>query len=126
MSFFFLTEDTIVNLTLLELINGIGMLVEVDGVFARLMGLPVIRVEDGPFKKQTQTGSLGNGDLIGAVSLDNPLGITAAAHDHGSHGDHLADLVHHETLAMDLEAEPLGAVDDDGLFGHLEGLDVTF
>ena len=44
----------------------------------------------------------------------------------GDHGDHFADMVHHEGLPVNFEGEPFGVVDDDGVGGDFEGADDAF
>lgn len=123
----FLAEDPIIDLALLELVDFLLILAEIDGFLAQRGGCPlVVAVEDGPFEQQSQSRRLGDGDLRGSVRVHDALGVAPGSDEHCRHGDHLADLVHHEALAVDFEAEPLGAIDDDRVAVDLEGLDEAF
>ena len=62
-------------------------------------------------------------DLAGAVAFwDEGRGCTGSGEE-DDEGDHLADLMEHEGLAVEAEGEPFGAVEDDGVaeLGGREG-----
>ena len=49
--------------------------------------------------------------------------MAAAANNQSGGGNHLANLMHHEALAMHLQGEPFGATDHDGGVIDGEGFD---
>ncbi|GJC94835.1 cell cycle control protein [Colletotrichum higginsianum] len=119
-------EDALVDLLVLERLELFVVLAKVDRLLAKVvLGAAVVGVEDGPLEQQAQAGRLGDGDPRRAVALLDALERRRAADDEGGHADHLADLVHHEALAVYLERHPLGVADLDRLRVDLEGLDVA-
>lgn len=118
-------EDALVNLLVLERLQLVVVLCKVDRLLAKVvLRAAVVRVEHGALQQQAQAGRLGDGDARRAVALADALERRAAAHDERRHADHLADLVHHEALAVHLERHPLGVADLDRAHVDLERLDV--
>lgn len=52
--------------------------------------------------------------------------MAAAADYQSGHGDHFADLMHHEALPVDFQRKPFRVVDDHGVGGYDEGFDDAF
>ncbi len=119
-----LPKNPLINLPLLELGDLLLKLVEIDLLALKLPDRAfIIRLEDGPLEKQAQAWRFRDADVVWAVALVDAGERRSAADDEGDHGDHLADLVHHEGLPVDFEGEPFGIVDDDGIRADFEGAD---
>lgn len=123
--FLLFAENPVIDLSLLKLVNFRLIHAEIDRPFLCLDGfLVVICVENRPFQQKTQSRCFGDGDLSRPIRVSDPLRHTAASHHQSSHSDHFANLVHHETLSVDFQTQPLRVVDDNGCLIELEGLDV--
>lgn len=109
--------DLVVDELVLEGLDLVVPVVEMNTFSAKLaLQLFVVRVVDGPLQQQTQGGGLGDVDSGLFKRLRNELlGVGVASYTESNHGDHLSDLVQHEGLAVDLDTDPLGSVDQKGI-----------
>jgi hypothetical protein len=99
----FFGEDSLVDFSLLELLELLLVLAKIKLFLVVLDSLNVVvAVEHRALEQQTQTRNLGNADLLIALSLDDAFDGSTTADSQCDHTDHLADLVHHERLTVDL------------------------
>jgi len=117
-------KNSLINLPLLKFSNLLLKLIEIDLFPLKLSYRAlVIRLKNRPFQKQAQTWRFRDADVVRPVALVYARERRPAAYDEGDHGDHFADLMHHEGLAVDFEGKPFGVVDDEGGGGDGEGAD---
>ena len=108
-----LPKDPSINLPLLKRRHLHLILAKINLLLPKLRRRPlVIRIEDRPLQQQPQPRRLRDAEFVRAVAFGDPVDVAAAADEQRRHGNHLADLVHHEALAVDLEREPFGVVDE--------------
>jgi hypothetical protein len=115
-----LPENPIIDLPLLELIHLRLKLLEIDRLTVKTLCLVIVSIENRTLKQETQTRRFRNSNALRTICLSDPIRMAARANNHRSHGDHLANLVHHETLSMDLQTEPFCAIDDNRRSVHLK------
>src|SRR5215471_19083375 len=112
----FLAKDSFVNFSLLEFLYFLLIFGEVDWIFAELYDrFLVVCLKYWTLQEQPESRGLWNGNFLGPVTLVNALDIATRPHDEGNHSDHLSNLVHHEALTMDLEAQPFRSIDYERL-----------
>jgi hypothetical protein len=105
-----LGEHSGINLFSLERLDLVVVFVKAKRFAFMLAGLHrIVGVEDRAFEHEAETGDLGDGVFGGGERVGHGLvDVAATADEQGDHADHFADLVHHETLAVDFKGQPFG------------------
>src|SRR5947207_357429 len=121
------TEYSFINFPLFEFLDLIFIFAKVNWVLAEITkGFLVICIENRSLQEQSESRSLWNGNFLVPITLDNALDVATAPHDKYGHGNHFSNLMHHEALAVYLEAEPLCPINDKWRPRNFEGLDNSF
>lgn len=114
-----------VDKLLLKLIDLGLVLGKVQGITLILLrDHVVVVVKQRVLQKQTKSRGFCNGDLTGSEAVVDTADRATGTDDHHGDSNHLADLVHHERLTMDVYRQPLSAVDNDRV-ENLERFDMS-
>lgn len=109
--------NLVVDELVLERLNLLVPVIEMNSFSAKLaLQLFVVGIVDWSLQQQSQSGGLGDVDSGLLKGLGNKLlGVSIASYTESNHGDHFSNLMQHEGLTVDLDTDPFGAVNQEGI-----------